>query len=155
MTLLVDPKSYSMRRSHAFSPSHQGVKEKQSHAISQEWRDLLKDQILDLWSECQREDWNSEGALPIKKESIQQAIEFLPSLPDGIVEPEVSVDPSGYVLFDWQGDRNEMLSLSFDGDRISYAMRLGRGQKLHGTEPISTELPVLIEAILLKRFVKV
>jgi hypothetical protein len=153
MTLLIDPKPYSLKESHAFSPL-QSVREKQSHAISGEWRDLLKDQILDVWAECQKEDWNGEGASPIKKESVYQVLNFLKLLPDGIVEPEISADPSGYILLDWQGERNEMLSLSFEGEQISFAMRVGYRQKLHGVEPRSTELPAIIKEILLSWFVK-
>ena len=155
MTLLVDPKPYSSKESCALSLFHSGVKDEQSHAVSGEWRDLLKDQILDVCAECQEENWNGEGAAPIRKDSIYQAFDFLKLLPDGIVEPEVSADPSGFVLFDWRGDRNEMFSLSFEGDQISYAMRLGLRQKLHGLEPRSVELPTIIEEILLSWFVKV
>ena len=82
--------------------------------------------IAELWGllESHAEGaWDGHQALPVDRQAIALAEEFVRSLPHGCVMPEVAVDPDGCVSLDWISSRQRMLSISFTGksDRLAYA----------------------------------
>jgi hypothetical protein len=67
--------------------------------------------------------WDGHQAAPVDRRAIARAVDFVRSLPDGCVMPEVGVDPDAAVSLDWITSRHRMLSISFAGntDRLAYA----------------------------------
>lgn len=71
--------------------------------------------ISQLWAlanECAEPDWDADGALPISKIAVFNAISFLRALPDGMALPECAPEPDGSISLDWIKSRNRLFSLS-------------------------------------------
>lgn len=86
-------------------------------------------------------NWDGYGALPTDNVTFQQAVRFLRALPTAIPDPEIGVDPSGQITFEWyRGPRRVFtVSLHADGD-LSYAMLVGR-ERTYGSAYFVEEIP--------------
>lgn len=74
---------------------------------------------------------------------------FLLALPSYLPSPELAMDTDGEILFDWQGARGRLLTVSLREDgRLSYAARISAFDKDHGTKRFTDAVPKqLIELV--------
>lgn len=67
---------------------------------------------------------------------------LLLSLPADIPAPSLDVDLDGEILFDWDGPKSKMLTISLRGDgRISYAARLSPIKNRNGNDQFVESVP--------------
>jgi hypothetical protein len=100
-------------------------------------RQILEPEIRALLA-----DSGDNERVAISKETAQQALAFVMSLPKSIPVPEVAPDPDGEISFDWIGKAGRMFSVSVGADgRISYAGRFSDKSKTHGIEQLSDACP--------------
>ncbi len=99
-------------------------------------------ELLTTFQECSREDWDSEGALPISTRTLQEAVKFLTALPLTIQTPEVIPEPMGAIGFEWRGGKNALFVASVHGtQKITYAGLFGPGVTVHGSEDFNDSIP--------------
>jgi hypothetical protein len=86
-------------------------------------------------------NWDGYGALPLDRQSAEQAVKFLQALPTTVPVPDVSADPDGEVDLLWQVDPTRTISVSVGPTgRLSYAALMGTAQS-YGTEWLANEIP--------------
>ncbi len=79
-------------------------------------------QIWALANECDRPDWDGEGALPIEHAAVFRAAAFIRALPEGVPLPEFAPESDGSISLDWIQSRNYLFSLSVGAsNRLPYA----------------------------------
>lgn len=84
--------------------------------------------------------WDGHTALPIRLDTLERARRFAEALPDW-PNPEIVCEPDGEIAFEWQLDRNHVVSVSIGlTDDLSYAAMFGRN-KTYGTEQFAGEIP--------------
>lgn len=74
-------------------------------------------------TEFSRANWNGEGALPVSRESLNTARNFVMALPEDFVEePGISAFQDGTLSLTWEGEKS-ICTLSMEKDNwINYAM---------------------------------
>lgn len=73
--------------------------------------------ISQLWAlanECKEPDWDGEGANPIDRSAVHNAMAFLRALPDHSPLPEFAPEPDGAISLDWIRSRSRLFSLSIN-----------------------------------------
>ena len=99
-------------------------------------------EVLTIFQECSRGNWDSEGAYPISARTVQEAVKFLNALPLTIETPEVIPEPMGAIGFEWRGERNSVFVASVHGTRkMTYAGLFGLGVTNHGSEDFGDSIP--------------
>ena len=104
-------------------------------------RENLKQAIQDLLDEAGDEDWDGEGALPLRQETVDAAIRFVDLVPGDIPDPDVTATPQGEVDFDWTINRQLMLTVSIGADHEITFAGLFDGARLNGQEPWTGTMP--------------
>ena len=101
----------------------------------------LKAALCALGHECERADWDGEGAAPVLSLAVENTIRFIDALPMGYAEPDPGVDPDGEMSLSWIGGRGHRLSMSIGPTgRISFAYRIGPRPR-NGTEWLGDSIP--------------
>jgi len=96
--------------------------------------DLLNEEILQVFGDCSRNNWDGYGARPISRTSVIEAQHFISQI-DSLPIPEVSVHPDGELALDWYGNDGDVFSISFgESGKINYAGRFEGGSVVHGRE---------------------
>ena len=75
----------------------------------------LQTAIREIAAHAQEQNWNGEGADPVKPAAVDAAQRLLHEFPGGIPDPDISVDPEGNIDFDWHLDNGTMFTLSIGG----------------------------------------
>lgn len=91
-------------------------------------------------------------ALGASREATQFASELARLLPDWLPAPEVSLDPDGQIAFDWQRAPRLVVTVTVAPDATLYFAGLFGGNRNHGREVLSNELPPAIAANLHRLF---
>lgn len=88
------------------------------------------------------ENWDGEGAIPLKPEIRPQAMTFLKKCLEVFPAPCFSVTPTGSLIFEWivTPDRRFMVNLS-GRENIAYAGLFGKGDNVHGTQVYLRDIP--------------
>jgi hypothetical protein len=124
----------------------------QSNSVSTAWRDLLKDDALELFLEGMSSSEHESEDAPIRKQSFDTALELIDALPDCIRIPEVIGEPAGYLAFEWRQGLYKLFSLSAFDHKLVYASIVG-AEKQHGEVPFANYLPKAIGEILEDNFI--
>ena len=72
--------------------------------------------IKSLPNEYGEANWDGCDANPVSKNSIDLASRFVDILPEAIKEPDVGVDPDGFVCFEWYHDSENQCLITFSDD---------------------------------------
>lgn len=126
-----------------------------SKVISRKWaqeRNYLKGSASDwlptidaafrgVRDECQKADWDGQGALAITDRVIattEKAVRALFALlPKGTPAPEVVPEADGEICLSWVVDIDRQFSLSFGAHgKINFAGQFGKEGGIHGWQPI-------------------
>lgn len=104
--------------------------------------------LAEAFLEALAGNWDGYGAQPTDHATLAKASALLRALPTGIPDPEIGVDPSGQITFEWYRGPRRVFTMSIhrDGD-LSYAMLLG-GEKTHGSAHFGEEIPQQVGWIL-------
>lgn len=123
-------------------------------SISSMWRGLLGSRAIELFNKYRSENRIDNDSRPISSTSLLEALRFIELLPDNIIEPELTADPSGDLSFDWIIDKNLIFSALISERSITYAGILGKGNKKYGEEQFINALPKTIESVIETYFFK-
>ncbi len=93
------------------------------------------DRLLELQNEYAADNWGGEGEIAVSITSLEDAEEFLEVLPTKFRSPDVNVEPSGYVTFEWYfGPFRSMIVAFRGGGSLGYSVLLGRNRTAFGNE---------------------
>ncbi len=102
---------------------------------------VLRDDLAEVWAECQLPDWDGHGALPVSRTALRNMRDFLEALPLGFPHPTIAADPHGHLSVEWYRSPRRVLSVSVsDDDLLHYAALLGSSRTC-GTETFYGEAP--------------
>ena len=91
--------------------------------------------------ECLVDNWDGYGAKALNWLSCANAVRFSKMLPPTIPLPEIGIDTSGEITFEWcLGPRQVFIVTMGSNGEIIYAGLFG-SNKTHGTEYLDDELP--------------
>lgn len=93
-------------------------------------------------------NWDKEGALSLKDQTIDNALIVLSNLPQHINLPDVFVEPDGSIGMDWETPLGSLGSSIDENRRLSYAFVGKDGEELFGSG-------VLRDRLLPKRFLSI
>jgi len=126
----------------------------QSLSISLGWREILKNEVLELALECSHENWDGEGALPITEYEKKVACRFIDLLPEGIEPPFITPENTGDIAFDWDIRKNMTFAVILTENNAIYA-GIFDGDRRRGEIGFNyEEIPIPINDILVKFFGK-
>lgn len=102
------------------------------------------DELCGMFEQCQEQNWDGYGAVPVEEETYRQAYRFLESLPWGTPAPSVGAESDGHLTVEWHRSPRRTLSISISPDgELHYAALLGIS-KAYGSEPFFGEAPTSI-----------
>ena len=109
----------------------------------------LQDEIISIFSERSRDNWDDQGAAALKQEALIDCLAFLNQYPSDLPLPEPIPEPDGAIALEWYVSSSRMFTISLAGDnRIAFAGKLGNGNRIHGTEEITGDMsPYILESI--------
>ena len=117
--------------------------------VSLAWKELIRDEILDVAAACSKEGWDGEQAAPISADSVGHAIRLLYLAPDGIRPPEVVPTIDGEIAFEWRLGKYRIICLLVHGDEISFSAILGAlNNRESATKPLKNGWPTRLIEIL-------
>jgi hypothetical protein len=104
--------------------------------------------LTEAFHDASAGNWDGYGAQPTDHATFAKASALLRALPTGIPDPEIGVDPSGQITFEWYRGPRRIFTMSIHRDgELSYAMLLG-GEKIHGSAYFGEEIPQQVGWIL-------
>ena len=102
------------------------------------------DELYETVEACCSADWDGYGAAPVAFETYRNAEQFVHALPNGMPQPQVSIDPDGEISFEWYAAPNRVFSVSVGPDNeLAYAGLFG-ASRTYGTEVFFDEVPEVI-----------
>lgn len=104
-----------------------GMRRSQTFGLDSE----LREELGNVWSECQTGNWDGYKALPVTKETLIQVYELLEELPEEFSIPSLSADPDGAFALEWYTSKDRQVTVSIIDGEIHYAARLGSNRH-HG-----------------------
>lgn len=117
---------YSIERSQALFGN-------KATAISQLWA---------LANECNESDWDGNGASPIDRRAVFNAVAFIRALPDRVPLPEFAPEPDGAISIDWIKSRSRLFSLSINSsNRLACAWLDGTDKGHFVTRIVEGRIP--------------
>lgn len=117
---------YSIERSQALFGN-------KATAISQLWA---------LANECNEPDWDGNGASPIDRRAVFNAVAFIRALPDRVPLPEFAPEPDGAISIDWIKSRSRLFSLSINSsNRLACAWLDGTDKGHFVTRIVEGRIP--------------
>ncbi len=139
------------RSSQELSKYVREIRNHSSQTFSLGWREILNQQLIDVFARCHGQGWDGYDASPIDYFSIYAASRFLDLLPDDIEIPDIVPEPTGEIGFLWSKGKHVTFVVSVNPDTITFAGLLPTS-KNHGEAKFLNELPSAIEKILLDYF---
>jgi hypothetical protein len=117
--------------------------------VSLAWKELIRDEILDVAAACSKEGWDGEEAAPISADSVGRAIKLIYLAPDGIRPPDVVPTIDGEIAFEWRLGKFRIVSLLVRDYEISYSAILGAlNNRESATKPLKNGWPTRLIEIL-------
>ncbi len=98
--------------------------------------------VYEVSEECSNENWDGYGANPVTRKTYYEAMRLVQILPSRIPKPEILAEPSGEIGLEWYKNKYSVFVISVGGEGvITYAGLFGEGNKTHGTEKFTSQLP--------------
>jgi hypothetical protein len=117
--------------------------------VSLAWKELIRDEILDVAAACSKEGWDGDEAVPISADSVGRTIKLIYLAPDGIRPPEVVPTIDGEIAFEWRLGKFRIISLLVHSDEISFSAILGAlNNRESATKPLKNGWPTRLIEIL-------
>lgn len=105
---------------------------------------VAADELLAVWFDSRRSDWDGFGARRVSLHTFAMALRFLGQLPLGYPAPSFGADPDGEITLEWYSGPGRVLSVSVGPTgELSYAARIGNA-RMHGTDVFFDEVPRMI-----------
>jgi hypothetical protein len=92
----------------------------------------LREELAEVWGECQHPNWDGFRGLPISRETLRQVYHLLEEIPNSIAPPSLSAHPDGAIAMEWYRSKNRQILLSVIDGEIHYAAKLGANRH-HGS----------------------
>ena len=118
-----------------------------SNYISFSKRSAL-DELLDVWQDCETENWDGQGALAVARGTYLNGCAFIDSLPIGSPLPAAGAEPDGHLTFEWHVNPRKTLSVSIGPDRMLYYSALIGSDDPRGSSPFYGETPESIISLI-------
>ena len=125
------------------------VNEDKERAVSLGWRTALKEEIDSLAEEYSVANTEADY---VDEYSAFFAKRFIEKLPENIIVPELGPEDMG-VSIDWIKGKDQMFSISIEGERLLYAAIIA-GKKTQGQMEVWNEIPQEILVSLSSYFLK-
>ena len=123
--------------------------ERTTEPVSLAWKELIRDEILDVAAACSKEGWDGEDAIPISADSVGRAIKLLYLAPDAIRPPSVVPTIDGEIAFEWRLGKHKIISLLVEDDEIIFSAILGSlNNRESATKPLKNGWPARLSEIL-------
>ena len=109
----------------------------------------LREELAEVWVECQEPNWDGHKGLPISRETLRQVYFLLEELPSNVPAPSLSAHPDGAIAMEWYRSKNRQIVLSVIDGEIHYAARLGTNRH-HGSFAIVDGWPSSLLSLISK-----
>lgn len=117
------------------------------------WKELIRDEILDVGITCSKEGWDGEEAAPISTDAVDRALNLIYLAPDPICPPEVVPSADGEIAFEWRRGRDRILSLVPHRNDIIFSAILSLpNNRENGCKPQKNGWPARVTELLLEYF---
>jgi len=83
----------------------------------------------------------SYDAMPITKDTYNEARELITLLPTLYPLPDMMPDPAGHVSFEWYKNPRQVLVISVNGTKVMTYAGLVGSEKMSGADPYDKSLP--------------
>jgi len=100
--------------------------------------------LSEVYKECSHTDWNGYGAEAITSDTYKEARTLIYALPFLMPMPDIVVEPTGDIGFEWRKGKEHVFVASVGGKhQMTYAGLFG-GNSVHGSEYFERGLPSVI-----------
>ena len=80
------------------------------------------DELIQTWQECNKPNWDGDGALPINEETLTHTRRLIDALPVSYELPSIGVEPDGEITLEWYRSSKWVFSVSVGpGSILTYA----------------------------------
>ena len=100
------------------------------------WSDLQ-----DLQLETAQANWDGYDAEPVRRETFDQALKFLESLPNATEPPTLGAEPDGHLTLEWHRSSDRTLSVSVSPEGMLHYASLIGPNRVYGTEVFYVDTP--------------
>lgn len=110
----------------------------------------VSEEIDRVVADCSQPDWNGEGSAAISPASVRNVKRFIARLDlTARPIPDVIPEPDGDLALEWHRDDSRWVIASFCPDgSVTYACRMGEGNKATGTSRSTDEFARLVGGFL-------
>lgn len=85
-------------------------------------RDIVRNEIEDLYRDCSKPNWDCYGALPVSRQAVDNSIKFISNIRSIKTQPSISPMPSSDISFTWKNN-NKLFTIEFTkSNEILYAL---------------------------------
>ena len=99
------------------------------------------DEIIQIGQECNHRDWDGYDALPVLRQTVNNACLLAKSLPDDIPTPSIGAEPDGHISMDWHRSSRFVVSVSVGPRKeVCYAALIGSDEE-RGAELCPNRIP--------------
>lgn len=97
-------------------------------------RIIATSRLFDAYTDCADSGMPENESSPVTKRQLANALRFISGLSRAFPAPDISIDPSGDIWFEWHARRFRTFAIAVcDGPDLHYSALIGES-KLHGTE---------------------
>lgn len=109
-----------------------------AESIYVRWKELIRDEILDVGITCSGKGWDGEDAAPISTDAVDRALNLIYLAPDTIHPPEIVPSADGEIAFEWRRGRDRIFSLVPHKNDIIFSAILGPlNNRENGCKPLT------------------
>ncbi len=126
--------------SHGLDVRVQQIRNHTEDAVFFGWKALLRYDLMTTYQDCCEQGWNGYDAAPITRQTILAGETLLELLPDYMIPPEVTPEPTGKISFEWHNASGATFVIAVDSDSIAFAELIG-SKKRYGEAKFLSTLP--------------
>ncbi len=154
---LVESNRWQMGSGPPLGSGRDGVRapttEETTEPVYGRWKELIRDEILDVGIACSKEGWDGEDAAPISADAVGRALNLIYLAPDTIHPPQVMPSADGEIAFEWRIGRNRILSLVPHEDDVIFSAILDPlNNRESACKPLKNGWPLRVTELLLEYF---
>ena len=126
------------------------LERKYLNGSASDWLPTVGAAFRGVREECQKADWDGQGALAISDQVVTNTEKVVDALfallPKGTPAPEVIPEADGEICISWVVDSDRLLSLSVGAHgKINFAGQFGKEGGIHGWQPVDTTSPTALD----------